>query len=95
MEVSPFVKQEDQSSWLEELSQSVQENLSNSGFVFPAITRAQLLTLPATNLNGETFNGLVNVMPAPCAWLVTDTNEIVFKIAEPDTLVRLSTTPYV
>jgi len=68
MDLPTYIKQQNQENFIEELTQTLLDNLSNNGFVIPAQNTATITSLSLT-------------MPVPTLWYNTDINKLQFSVA--------------
>lgn len=72
-DIPSYVKLENQDIYHEEMSQTLQQNISNNGFVIPKITNAQLtVDIVPDPFGFNPPNTLANLMPNGSIWFVTD-----------------------
>jgi hypothetical protein len=81
LQVPTYIKNENQENYHEELNQDIQDNLSNNGFVIPALTTAQII-------NSSAF------MPDGTFWYCTDHSPPVYVGLISGSLVQFSTTSF-
>lgn len=75
----------------EELNQTLQENLSNNGYVLPTITDANLRIDEVFEPNGS-ITTLDNLMPDGTMWYISDAQVVVVKVS--GSLRQIDTSAY-
>lgn len=81
MQIPTYIKQEDQENYNEDLNQTINDNLSDNGFIIPQISNADLLAISPS-------------MPDGTFWYCTDHVPPVYVGKISGALVKFTTAAY-
>lgn len=84
----------EQENYNEELNETLRFNLSDNGYVLPAITNTNLTVTLVQNPNTLAPTTIANLMPDGTIWYVTDATPPCVVIKLNGTLAKVTTTAY-
>lgn len=93
MDLPTFIKDLDQDNYMEELNQTLIQNLSDNGWIVPQITNTALTIDTALQPDG-TLSTLAAFMPDGTLWYVTDAVPPTYVGKISGSLVKFTTTAY-
>lgn len=89
MNIPSYLEMADQSLYNEELSQTLQQGVSDNGFTIPVLTTNQITVQPAIALDG-TIGTLATIMPVGTVWFNSDIAKLQVKVALPSTIETIT-----